>query len=118
MPIAAATATPGIDPLTALALFVIVVTVGYILLCAVWPFTHCRRCRGAGRHRGPLRGIRLCHRCQGSGLRLRWGRRVWNSTRRLYREVNGAARGERAIDRARTKYGQPSPHWRHRKGPS
>jgi hypothetical protein len=35
-----------------------------------------------------MRGIRLCHRCQATGLRLRWGRRAWNGARYLYREVN------------------------------
>jgi len=86
--VAAATATTGTDPTGAVALFMIVVTVGYLLVCAVWPFTTCRRCHGTGRHRGPLRGVRLCHRCDATGLRLRWGRRAWNSGRRLYREVN------------------------------
>lgn len=88
MLVLAATATTRNDLTDALPLLLIVVTVGYLAVCAVWPFKACRRCRGTGRRRGPMRGIRLCHRCNATGLRLRWGRRVWNGTRRLYREVN------------------------------
>lgn len=106
MPLAAATASAGIDLDTVFGLAATVVTVGYLALCAIWPFKHCRRCHGNGRHHGPLRGIRLCHRCEGTGLRLRWGRRLWNSGRRLYRDVNRAASG-RALERARNRYRQP-----------
>lgn len=115
MPVAAATATTGVDLTGTLPLLVIVITVGYLLLCAVWPFKTCRRCHGLGRHRGPLHGVRLCHRCEGTGLRLRWGRRAWNGFRRLYREINGAARTGREIERARNRSGSPPPHWRHRR---
>jgi hypothetical protein len=57
------------------------------MACAVWPFTACRRCGGAGKHRSPSgRAFRYCRRCKGTGARLRTGRKIYNAVRRLYRE--------------------------------
>jgi hypothetical protein len=58
-----ATATTASSPTSALVLLALIVTLGYALTCAVWPFRACRRCGGTGRLHGPLRGIRLCRRC-------------------------------------------------------
>lgn len=88
MPWLAATATPTADPTPALMILLVIVTLGYLGWCAVWPFRACRRCHGMGRFTGPMRGIRLCRRCDGTGVRLRTGRRVWNAATRLYRDVN------------------------------
>jgi hypothetical protein len=88
---AAATATPAASPVTGLAplltLTMIVVTVGYSGVCWIWPFRACRHCHGMGRHHGPWRGIRLCHHCDATGLRLRFGRRMWTAGRRAYRDA-------------------------------
>lgn len=62
-------------------------TLGYIAQCVRWPYRPCRHCGGFGQFTGPFGGIRLCRRCQGSGLRLRVGRRVWNALHR--RSGNG-----------------------------
>lgn len=52
---------------------------GYLVACRVWPFTDCRRCKGAGRFRSPSgRAWRPCRRCKGSGSRVRTGRRIWD----------------------------------------
>ena len=68
-------------------LAMIVITLGYAMACAVWPFTACRRCGGAGKHRSPSgRAFRYCRRCNGTGARLRIGRKIYNAIRRLYRE--------------------------------
>jgi hypothetical protein len=88
MVLLAATATGANVPTAALTLFLIVITVCYLVACAFWPFRPCRRCHGNGRHHGPFRGIRLCHHCHGTGLRLRLGRRAWNAARRVYREAD------------------------------
>lgn len=72
----------------ALLLITPFVTLGYLGMCLVWPFTACRRCGGAGQHHGPFGGIRLCGHCDGTGLRLRLGRRIWNALRRLYRDID------------------------------
>ena len=41
----------------------------------------------AGRHRSPSgRAWRYCHRCHGTGARLRVGRRIWNYLRNLHKE--------------------------------
>ena len=70
-----------------LILAAIVVTVCYAGACAVWPFTACRKCRGAGRRRSPSgRAWRYCHHCGGSGARLRTGRRIWNYLRNQHKE--------------------------------
>jgi hypothetical protein len=70
-----------------LILSLIAVTLGYIGMCAVWPFASCRKCGGTGRHRSPSgRAWRYCHRCHGTGARLRTGRRIWNYLRNLHKE--------------------------------
>jgi hypothetical protein len=69
---------------SALPLLLIVVTLGYVVACAAWPFAACRRCEGAGKRRSPSgRSWRYCHRCKGTGARLRAGRRAWNYLRRF-----------------------------------
>lgn len=60
----------------------------YLLACLVFPFRKCRACKGMGRFMsGLFGGIRLCPRCDGTGLRLRAGRRVLNHLRR-HRRAN------------------------------
>lgn len=80
------------DPLSSLASTLVVaspfVTFGYLGLCLIWPYRACRRCEGMGRFRGPFGGIRMCGPCAGSGLRLRFGRRVINTIHRIYRDLN------------------------------
>lgn len=62
-----------------LTLLVLLVAGGYAASCAWWPFAHCRRCAGLGKHtRGDRKVWRTCRRCSGSGRRIRVGRRVWN----------------------------------------
>lgn len=75
------------DPLTTLAsplaLFLLLLTLGYCLACAVWPFVPCPRCQGSAQQHAPIgRAFRICRRCRGTGLRLRLGRRLWNHLRR------------------------------------
>jgi len=81
-----------VNPLSPLASTLLAVSpfvaLGYIGLCVVWPFTACRHCHGLGQFHGPFGGIRLCGTCEGTGLRLRLGRRIWNAVRRTYREIN------------------------------
>ncbi len=73
----------GIAPLT-----LIVITLGYAATCVIWPFKTCRTCCGTGRLHSPfLRAVRLCPPCRGTGLRLRAGRRAWNTYRRLTRDT-------------------------------
>lgn len=51
----------------------------YVVACAIWPFTNCRKCKGQGKHRSPSgKAWRKCRKCKGSGTRIRGGRRVWN----------------------------------------
>lgn len=64
---------------------------GYLMRCAVSPFGPCRRCEGDGKIRPRPGGLRhkarYCRRCDGTGLRLRIGRRAWNHARRLHRDI-------------------------------
>jgi len=71
-----------VTPTPELALLALAVTVGYVLLCAVWPFRPCSRCAGTGKRRGPVGGIRRCPTCRATGLRIRAGRHLWNYLRR------------------------------------
>jgi hypothetical protein len=89
--------TPSTGTASSLALLLILLTVGYLFLCWVWPFTACRHCHGAGKQRSPFgRALRICRRCNGTGLRLRPARRLWNLLRH-----------SRRPDHPRT--GQPGP---------
>ena len=67
----------GLLPVAVLVL--VIGTAGYLTLCWLFPFTHCFH--DYAFHR------RVCRRCQGTGIRLRAGRRLINhvrSTRRRY----------------------------------
>ena len=56
----------------------------YILACALVPFGRCPCTRTpAGNRR---RRDRLCRRCDGTGRRVRLGRRIYNHVRRLHRD--------------------------------
>ena len=60
-----------------LTLAVLVLAAGYALVCWLAPFGPCGRCHGHDR---------LCRRCDGTGLRVRAGRRLHTYLRALYRE--------------------------------
>ena len=89
MPTLAVTVTAAADhsgPLTGL-LFItaMLVTLGYLLGCWLWPFGACRKCHGSGKRRSPFgRAFGLCRRCGGDGRRLRVGRRIINGLRELH----------------------------------
>lgn len=58
----------------------------YLIKCYAVPFGPCRRCKGKGERRGRiLRLTRECHRCAGTGKRVRVGRRVIERVRDEYR---------------------------------
>jgi ribosomal protein L40E len=67
----------------------LLVTLGYIGLCAGQPFARCRKCSGLGfalatdRKGRPKRG-KTCRRCHGHGIRIRRGRHLYNLWRRTY----------------------------------
>ena len=70
---------------TLLALAAVLLTLGYLLVCRVWPYAACLRCGGDGKLRSPSgRTWRRCRRCGGSGERLRIGRRVINHFRETH----------------------------------
>jgi DnaJ-class molecular chaperone len=76
-----------------LIITITVVTIGYILACAIWPFRACRRCGGLGRHHSPSgRAWRSCKRCHGTGGTLRVGRRIYTYFKRTHDQ---ASRGDR-----------------------
>lgn len=62
-------------------LFLVLLTLGYLVRCAASPFGPCQRCSGLGRGRT----YRHCNRCDGTGLRIRIGRHLWNEIRREHR---------------------------------
>jgi hypothetical protein len=66
----------------------------YLLMCAAFPFGHCRRCHGTGKLYSPLsrKVFRLCPRCDGTGRRVRIGRRVYEYLRT---EHDTGTRGDR-----------------------
>ena len=91
--ILAATATPAPTDNSAVIGFlfitVLLLTVGYVLGCWLWPFGACRRCKGSGKRRSPFsRAFGDCRRCDGTGRSLRIGRRILNSLRNLHDKSN------------------------------
>ncbi|MFD9224553.1 hypothetical protein ACFWDI_32200 [Streptomyces sp. NPDC060064] len=69
----------------------LIVTLGYISVCAASPFGTCRRCNGFGfattadRKGRPKRG-KTCRRCRGHGKRIRIGRWLYNRASHTYRQ--------------------------------
>lgn len=64
----------------------LLVTLGYLATCWLWPFKACRTCRGTGKLRAPFgRALRYCPACRHTGLRLRAGRKAYNALHRLSR---------------------------------
>ncbi|WP_314243418.1 hypothetical protein [Streptomyces sp. DSM 40907] len=75
----------------------LLVTLGYVSLCAGSPFRTCRKCRGFGYamktdRKGRLKRGKHCRRCDGHGKRIRVGRHLYNLWLRLYRDANPAPR--------------------------
>jgi hypothetical protein len=63
---------------------VLAAAVLYVVECVVWPYRRCWPCRGTGRLYSPItRSWREC-RCGGDGQAIRWGRRVFDSARRIF----------------------------------
>ncbi|MFC1409203.1 hypothetical protein ACEZCY_11090 [Streptacidiphilus sp. N1-12] len=69
----------------------LIITLGYVFLCAVSPFGRCRKCNGLGfalhtdRKGRPRRG-KDCRRCKTTGARIRFGRHLFNLAADLHRE--------------------------------
>lgn len=73
-----------------LLLLALVVALGYVVACAVWPWRACARCDGSGRRRSPSgRAWRDCRSCDGGGRKLRLGRRLWTALTDLGRSSRG-----------------------------
>ncbi|MEV4466365.1 hypothetical protein AB0J51_22425 [Micromonospora echinofusca] len=58
----------------------------YLAVCAASPWGRCRRCRGARSHRTSIGTRRDCTRCDGTGIRVRVGRRLLDYIRAEYRD--------------------------------
>ncbi|MEV5961868.1 hypothetical protein AB0L70_08890 [Kribbella sp. NPDC051952] len=91
------TAVQTAGQVATVALIVTAVAGFYLLTCAVWPFGKCRRCTGAGKFKSPFgNAYRHCGRCDGSGLRVRFGRKVISYYRRTHTAAtNSTSKGAR-----------------------
>lgn len=77
----AATTTPDVAThshslaglVTVAVLALVLLTTGFLIRCWLFPFTSC--------HHSDTRHAWRCRRCQGTGLRLRAGRRLLNHLR-------------------------------------
>lgn len=66
----------------------LVAVLGYAAACAADPFGRCPRCHGNAKVIKPNGRVkRWCRHCDGTGLRLRLGRRLYNYLRRLRRDA-------------------------------
>jgi hypothetical protein len=65
----------------------VLIALCYAAVCAASPFGPCGRCNGLGRIRlDRRRGGRPCPRCDATGIRIRYGRHLWNLTARIHRD--------------------------------
>ncbi len=80
-----------------LLVFALVLGVGYVAACVIWPFRACRRCEGTGRVLSPTgRAWRHCPYCTGTGARLRLGRRIYTHLKQTHgRDRTRKPRGPR-----------------------
>lgn len=84
--------------LAAVAVTLLVLTLGYLVACAVWPYANCIRCHGAGKFRSPTgKAWRNCPRCKGTGRRVRIGRRIHSHLARTKTAEHKANRAARRI---------------------
>lgn len=64
----------------------VLLAIVYIVECWAFPWATCGRCSGLKTvPRWHRIGVRDCPRCEGTGQRLRWGRRLWNDGADLHR---------------------------------
>ncbi|GAA3765916.1 hypothetical protein [Micromonospora maritima] len=75
--------------MTTIALLASLTILGYALcylaVCAASPWARCRRCHGRRYHRMAIGTRRDCRRCDGTGIRVRIGRRLLDYIRAEYR---------------------------------
>ncbi|TDB78415.1 hypothetical protein [Micromonospora sp. KC721] len=75
--------------MTTIALLASLAILGYALcylaVCAASPWGRCRRCHGRRYHRTAIGTRRDCRRCDGTGIRVRLGRRLIDYIRAEYR---------------------------------
>ncbi|WP_020522838.1 hypothetical protein [Catelliglobosispora koreensis] len=56
----------------------------YALACWLYPFGKCRTCKGTGTRQTLIRKkFKPCRSCSASGLKLRYGRRLFNYGRKV-----------------------------------
>ncbi|WP_037605061.1 hypothetical protein [Streptacidiphilus rugosus] len=70
-------------PVGTAVVLALLITLGYSLLCAVSPWARCRKCQGLGfatrqTRRGTWKRGRDCRRCKATGMRIRYGRHLFN----------------------------------------
>lgn len=64
------------------ALLGLIALVLYIGACILWPYSAHRWCKGSGRRRSPTgKAWRACGGCEGTGRRVRLGRRIYEALR-------------------------------------
>ncbi|MGW3754459.1 hypothetical protein ACWD7C_37480 [Streptomyces sp. NPDC005134] len=78
-------------PLLLVSACLLIVTLGYVSLCAGSPFGDCRKCRGMGHQiktdrKGRMKRGRDCRHCKATGKRIRVGRHLYNVAARLHRD--------------------------------
>lgn len=77
--------SPALATITTL----LIVTLCYIAACAYMPFGKCWRCNGDGARKGILtRLTRACRPCNGTGRRVRIGRRLHTWIKHEYHNSN------------------------------
>lgn len=82
-PHAIARSSDGPPPSLIIAGFVGLALLVYVVLCWLFPFTHCRWCDGGKWHEpfSKKKRWRRCSICRGTNQRLRGGRRLYNFLR-------------------------------------
>jgi len=73
----------GIWRLPGIVLAAVVLFIGYAVSIRFHPRTACGKCKGSGRYYGHVYTwmFRFCHKCLGTGRKVRWGSAQWGTTR-------------------------------------
>ncbi|MFG2258566.1 hypothetical protein [Streptomyces mirabilis] len=78
-------------PLLLACACLLIITLGYVSLCAASPYGDCRKCHGFGfatktDRKGRTKRGKDCRRCKGHGKRIRVGRHLYNLWLRVARD--------------------------------
>ena len=92
----------GVGRWAGLAIASVVLACGYFASVRLHPRTACRTCKGTGRYYGWIYTwvFRFCHKCLGSGRKIRFGAAQWG-TPAMRAQAESVRQGVKSAQRGR-----------------